>query len=46
MYVGWKTGVRIGKLWAKGQGQMAKSLEGIASSNWLNRDSQITNCNI
>ena len=45
-----KDRVRIGKIWAKGTGQMAKTREsiseGITNSNWLNRDSQITNYNI
>ena len=38
MCVGRETGVRIGKIWAKGQDQMAKTLEsiseGIANSKW------------
>ena len=50
MCVGWKTGVRIGKIWPKGQDQMAKTFENISKeiANWngLNRDPQIINYNI
>ena len=50
MCIGWKTEVRIGKIWFKGQDQMAKNRidihGGIASWNWLNRDLKIINFNI
>ena len=47
--VGWKAGVRIGKICPKGQDWIAKTVEsiskGIANCNGLNRGCQITNYN-
>ena len=49
MCFGRKTGVRIGKIWAKGHDQVVKThesiCEGVANYIWLNRGSQINNCN-
>ena len=47
-WVNWKTGVRISKIWGlKGKDQMSKTSEskseGIANSNWQNRDTYIIN---
>ena len=50
MCVGRKTGVRIGKIWSKGQDWMAKTpegiCEGVANRIGRNKDSQIIIYNI
>ena len=50
MCIGWKTGVRIGKIWQKGHDQEAQTresiCEGVANCIGLNRGSKTINYNI